>query len=719
MSLEYNIEITGACSGLGAVLITPTSGYPPYTFSYQEGLGTDYEVLNSYRGSLIGGSYSVLVSDSSFPTNNEQIININISTGVQVSITDLSGSTCGENNGFVFLQSETSSNEVTFNLYDVNDNLLRSDIAFSNVYYYDTLSGGIYNVIVNDNGGCTAQTGNFVIPSGTPLDFGFYVVNDGPCNGTREVYVSGGTGVTINEEIHTGKLFITGLTGNGPFTYQWSENVNGQTGTSVTGLSEDVYSCTITSADGCVVTKAANVGIFDPLGFGSWVVTQPTCFNSDGTATLTITGGTGPFYYLASNGVIDVTYNTSVTFTGLPAGDFFVEVTDASLCKNTFSVALNTPGTFVVAQILIENSSCSSTDGRITINLRGGSPAYTYTLVKPDTNTEIVTTNSSTQVFTNLESGDYTLIINDNASCVYQQEITIFTQDKFTINLNPTNGLCGLPQGSLTAEVSGEVEYPVNYILSNGYSYLGSFSSGVTFNNLDAGDYTLQVTDFSGCRVENNFVITTGENLDFTLYPTQCGTGNDGAVTVYITQGVPPFSISWSSNVGTQTGTTVTGLTAGIYTLTVVDDNGCNLTKSIEVTCPQYINSYRKYKLFSNNFEYQLGSQRNLTKIANEGFEDSIVGNVGCVLNNMVFTVSVVIEDYDQIVSGTIVSTPYEYYDYCQNFYSGNTIPSATTVCFNQFLPYSGITNSTTECYNFQNSFYTGYTRTDVPTAQF
>jgi hypothetical protein len=52
MSLEYNIQLTGACNGLGSVLISATTGNPPYTFSYQNGLGTDYDVLSSTRGHL-------------------------------------------------------------------------------------------------------------------------------------------------------------------------------------------------------------------------------------------------------------------------------------------------------------------------------------------------------------------------------------------------------------------------------------------------------------------------------------------------------------------------------------------------------------------------------------------------------------------------------------------------------------------------------------------
>ena len=718
MSINYNISLTGTCNGgIGTVLITPTSGNPPYSFQYQGGLGTDFLVTQSTRTGLLPGPYSVVINDSTAPPYNQtEVVDFYISSGAGVGVTGVSGSTCGQNNGYVGLVADSPTGIYTFKLYDNLGNLLSNDTVYDSNFYYNTLSGGVYNVIFDNNAGCSAQTGNFLITSGTPLDFGFYVVNDCLCNGTREVYFSASTAVTVNEEVHTGKIYVTGLTGNPPFTYLWS---NGATGNTVTGLTADVYSCTITSGDGCVVTKAVNVGTFPALGLGSWTSIQPTCFNSDGVATLTITGGTGPYYYSGSNGTTFVSYSHTVAFSGLPGGNFSVDVTDASLCKETFSTTLVNPGTFLVVDILTENSVCSANSGKITVSVRGGSPAYTYTLVKPSSDIETVTTNSTTQIFDLLTMGDYTLIISDQGSCVFQQVIPILTSDKYGMDVIVTNGVCGLPQGQVQVNLSGNVTYPVNYILSNGYSYLSSFLSGVTFTNLDAGGYEISVTDFDGCNITKQFDIQIGEPVNFNLYATECGLGNDGAITAFITQGQEPFDLYWSNNVNGQTGTTVTGLTAGTYNLTVTDGNGCDLTKFVTVTCPQYITTYKKYPLVSKNFNYQLGTQQNLQKLLNSGWYDVTVGNNGCVLNNAVFTVNVEVEGFDQIGSGTITGTPYSYYNYCQTLITGSTIPGNPVVCYNQYMANSGLSLDFSPCYNFSNSFYTGYTRTDAPTSQF
>ena len=713
MSLEYNISLTGTCNGgIGTVLITPTTGNPPYTFQYQGGLGTDTFVTQSSRTSLLPGSYSVLITDSTAPPNNQSVVaNFYISNVTGIGLTSISGSTCGKNNGFASVIADSPTGIYTFSLYDGSNNLISNDTVYSDTFYYDTLSGGVYNIVFNDNAGCTAQTGNFLITSGNPVDFGFYVVNDCLCNGTRQVYFSASTAATITEQVHTGKIYLTGLTGNAPFTYEWS---NGSTGTTVTGLTAGTYSCTVTSADGCVVTKAATVGTFDPLGLGSWTAIEPTCFNSDGIATLRITGGTGPYYFSASNGTTLISYSQTVSFSGLPGGVFSVDVTDASLCKETFSTVLVNPGTFLVVDILTQNSTCNAQDGKITITLRGGSPAYTYTLVKPSSNTEIVTTNSTTQIFDGLTTGEYTLIISDQSTCVYQQIIPIFTSDKYNVSVTTTDGVCGLPQGKVDVLLSGNVTYPVNYVLSNGYSFLGSYLSGVTFTNLEQGDYTITITDFDGCLISREFPISTGEPVNFNLFGTECGLGNEGEITSFITKGQPPFDLYWSDNVNGQTGTTVTGLTAGTYSLTVIDGNGCDLTKFIDINCTQVVSSYKKYPLYSNNFNYQLGTQQSLQKLLNSGWYDVTSSNSGCVLNNAVFTVNVDVEGYDQLASGTLGSG-YSYYDYCQTLITGTTIPANPVVCYNQYLPNSGVTYNTSPCYNFSDSFYTGYTRTDAP----
>ena len=106
---------------------------------------------------------------------------------------------------------------------------------------------------VEDLGGCTAQTSNFIVEDSSPLNYGLYVIPNSSCNGSP-----------------IGKIMVTGLTGTPPYTYLWNTTATGST---VTGLTAGVYSVDVTDAYGCVKSETATVTDVSPLGFGSFTAT--------------------------------------------------------------------------------------------------------------------------------------------------------------------------------------------------------------------------------------------------------------------------------------------------------------------------------------------------------------------------------------------------------------------------------------------------------------
>jgi len=113
---------------------------------------------------------------------------------------------------------------------------------------------------------------------------------------------------------------------------------------------------------------------------------------------------------------------------------------------------------------------------------------------------------------------------------------------------------------------------------------------------------------------------------------TNCLIGNDGTITALISGGQAPFTLNWSSNVNGQTGIYVTGLTAGTYTVTVVDALGCARTRSIEITCDENLVTYQLFKFCEGTFIENPASKLGLTQMLNEGFKDLTSGETGCVL---------------------------------------------------------------------------------------
>jgi copper chaperone CopZ len=629
----YELFVTGTCeNGVGSIEIVATGGTPPYTFNwYDPNIG-----MGPYKTNLSAGTYLIRANDSTAPVNNEFYINATVSSGISLSFISETYTTCGLNNGSYTVSATSDNSEITYYLYDAYG-LVDSQTTTNDLAIFDNLSAGTYNVIGVSSAGCSASTETCIIYSSNTLDYGFYIVNDTECASP------------------TGKLYVTGVTGNSPFTYLWND---GTTGTSITGLTQGIYEVTVTSGDGCVLSQTAVVDYVPSLGLGSWSAQTPGCFEANGSLLLTITGGTGPYYYSASTGYVDVTYATQYLFTGLSAGVFSVAVTDAALCKVNFGTTLATPGTFSSIDINATNSFCSKTDGKISIDIQGGTAPFTYTIVRPDSSSTNITTNSNTYIFTNLESGDYTVFVSDNSSCGYSQDVTIFAENKYTVTTSTEATACGMNNGQATITLSTGGTAPYLYQLSNGVS-INSSLSATTFSSLGGGDYTYTVTDADGCVQTGIVSIVTGTPILFSLYPTSCGTGSGGTMTALISSGTPPFTFTWSDNVsGNPQVITVSGLTGGTYTLTLVDASGCTQTRTSNVSCNPIETTYQIFTMCESDFQYTSGTKRGILQMLNDGYYDLTSGNTNCLLSAATFVAQVEI-------SGVT---------YSQSFYTGTTL---------------------------------------------
>jgi len=120
------------------------------------------------------------------------------------------------------------------------------------------------------------------------------------------------------------------LIGNPPYTYLWS---NGGTLSSITGLTNGPYSVTVTDNTGCSISKSTEVIKVPQIGLGGFTSISPGCFTNNGELTVFITGGTAPYYYSASTGESNVSFDTQYTFTNVPGGSISVYAQDAGLCS--------------------------------------------------------------------------------------------------------------------------------------------------------------------------------------------------------------------------------------------------------------------------------------------------------------------------------------------------------------------------------------------------
>jgi hypothetical protein len=438
--LSYNLSVTGDCTNTnsGAFSLEILGSAPDYTIQWLSpaslgtvvlGVGvTGYTLTN-----LSASTYSFTIIDSCSPTNTVIPVNVYISSGTCVSILGFENTLCGEDNGSVSAMTSNFYGQSSFYLYETTYGYITSATTTYDNYQFTNLSGGTYYVVANDGGGCTGQSESIIVQDSATVDYGFYVVNDAGC------------------AVNSGKIFITGLTGNPPYTYLWFD---GSTGSTVTGLTEGSYNVTVTDNTGCSVSKTTLVAKVPPLGIASILTTDPTCGASDGEITVVVTGGTSPYNFSASTIGNYFTFDSDYTFTNVSSGNYDILITDSGLCTSSGSATLLTPGGFSVVSFSYSPLVCGAS-GFVNITLNGGSPPYVYTLSKTGGPITNQTTSSASWSFTNLLFGEYTLTISDNGPCEYSNTFTIENDNTFILTTNITGTTCGISNGSIEVNVSG------------------------------------------------------------------------------------------------------------------------------------------------------------------------------------------------------------------------------------------------------------------------
>jgi hypothetical protein len=628
----YNYSVTGDCSntGSGAVSFNITGDTPNFSVTDATGLGllplsantTFYSVTG-----MTGGTYYAQVVDAG---TTKIVQPIYISTGTSATI-DSTAPSCGLDNGVITGFTPTVYGNASFVLYDGNDNLITSASTPAPYYVFNNLSADTYYIVANDGGGCTGITASVILTPSTGFTFGGYVVNDGSCIGGS-----------------SGKIFITGLTPPvSAYTINWSANVNGQTGTTVTGLTGGTYIVSITNPDGCTNSQSFSVATVPSLTSAGFItITQPSCFANDGEVEFLIAGGTAPYFFSGSSGQVEITFDTSVTFTGLSSGAYSFLVTDSGLCTVYDSVSLQTPNSFSTVAVNTTNSYCSSNDGSIQVLVDNGistEPSLLISVSGSSGTQQIGVLGNPNQTFNGLPNGNYVVTVT-SIGCTYTANTSISSVNLYSANTVVTGTTCGTDNGRIEVTVSTGGTLPYLFTLTGPTYNPTTVTSPVgIFNNLKWGNYTLTVQDSGTPNCIQSFAVYVdySESVYFDLFASQPFNGNDGSITTFIFSGEPPFNLVWSGgSINGQTGSTVSGLTAGTYSLTCTDVSGCSLTKSVTLTGTKKYVDYRYYTVCEEQFfDSGLIQKKTIRSMYLEGFYDLTSGDTNCIINSADFTI--------------------------------------------------------------------------------
>ncbi len=416
------------------------------------------------------------------------------------------------------------------------------------------LNGGVYYVQVADDNGCMAEESITVSTTGCNISVSTVELEPDVC----------GDGEGMAVAIPSG--------GTAPYDIQWN---NGFWSDTTMDLSVgNVYTATVYDDLGCIgfgaITITGGTGITDV----QISAVDPSCGNNDGSATVAVTGGTLPYNYLWFDLNQNV-FGTTASVTGLAPGAVIVEVEDANGCTQDDYEFLSNPGAPSITVLTTDETCAGTVDGSIEIVAAGGTTPYNYTWFDFDNGNTITGTDP---ILTGLSGGTtYLVTVADAAtpSCSTTGFGNVDGGDAIYVDEYITQPYC-------TGGSDGEVfilpyggEWPYTYQWNNGAT--SDYISG-----LMAGIYEVTVTDDNGCSEEYSFDVMDPDPISVAIAITDATCGNaDGSATVTATNGVGNYYYDWSDF---QSGANASNLSAGIYTVTVSDDNGCSTESTAAIS---------------------------------------------------------------------------------------------------------------------------------------
>ncbi|WP_276132862.1 gliding motility-associated C-terminal domain-containing protein [Polluticoccus soli] len=368
--------------------------------------------------------------------------------------------------------------------------------------------------------------------------------------------------------------------------------ITGITATQLDSLDPGTYTLRISSTNTCIKDTTITIAP-PPVIIPSVSMVKPICFGgNDGSITITASGGLAPFQYAIGAG----TFSSTNTFTGLAAGTYTLHIKDANDCLKDTTVQLLDP-LAITAAVTFTSPPCNFyNSGVITVTANNGTAPYQYAL-----NTGSF---STTNTFTGLYSGNYTLHIKDANNCL--KDTIVNLPDSIAVHATAvlTHILChGDSTGAITITANSATP-PYLYKLGG-----GTLGTTNTFPNLWAGNHTIHIEDSNKCYLDT--IITLNEPTAITstsvVTNVSCFGLSDGSVTITAAGGTSPYNYALGAGPYGSTGV-FGGLAAGSYTIHIKDANGCLKDTTITVTQPAVLAFNNIAKQEPNCFSFSDGS---------------------------------------------------------------------------------------------------------------
>ncbi|WP_417588737.1 gliding motility-associated C-terminal domain-containing protein [Owenweeksia hongkongensis] len=516
----------GGSDGFAKVL--PQGGQAPYTFIWSNGSTSDTAM------GLAAGNYHVIVQDAIGCGDSINFL-LYSPNQLQVAVDTIQNPSCfGGNDGI--LSIDISGGNAPYNiLWSTSDT----------VSTLNNLGSGSYGVTVTDSRGCST-TASFTLSNPDSLQIILKNQQSVSCHGGND-----------------GAIDVSVKGGTAPYSLLWN---NSQVDSSLANLTAGTYTLVLTDANGC--SSQASFIITEPQALSVVVdsVSSETCGQQNGTASISVSGGTAPYSILWN------TNQVTPSVQGLSAGTYNAVVTDANGCSDSVQVSVAGGGNFSLSLDSSSAPLCAGTNtGFAKVNITGGTAPFSYSW----------SNGSTSDTAHGLSGGFNYVLVSDALGCNDSLAVNLSSPDSLEIELQSIDhALCNGLSGSISINVKGgEAPYSINW--SNNVS-------GQTLLNVKPGIYSVNVTDGKGCSVTATYTITEPDSfivvVDSIKHPTCAGEG-DGEVFLRASGNTGISSIV--VNHGKVTSAGIIDLHAGKYSVYVLDSAGCGTSVAFEIKDPQ------------------------------------------------------------------------------------------------------------------------------------
>ncbi|HEY0609804.1 MAG TPA: SprB repeat-containing protein, partial [Chitinophaga sp.] len=529
----------------GSITAQAGGGAAPYQFSKDDGKTWQ---ADRYFERLGPGRYTIIVKDNEGVKANANIT-LTAPSAVKAVAKPYPASCYGLENGSISLQA--SGGTPPYQYFLDNGPNWQYDAQFNE------LQTGSHIVYIRDQHECMIQVSTSIT---APAPLTVSAKHDNvTCNRGKD-----------------GRITVNASGGTPPYQYSENKGNTWQQAPTFTQLAQGDHEIQVRDHNGCVAS--ATVTITAPLALDiSTQQNDVSCYGAcNGRITIQAQGGIAPYKYSNNQGL---TWQQKPDFSGISAGVYQVVVRDSNGCMIRKPVKLSEP----TALSMVSSSATfdSATDCSLSMAVRGGVPAYTFSIDRGQTWQDSAT-------FRHIRTGAHIIAMKDQNGCLRYASVTLAIVKPLHLTIDAWGAYC---YGSANARFVVKTE--------NGTApYRYSIDNGVNWQDQNvfvcrAGTYNVLVEDKAGKRASATTQLGEPPVLTASLESTgvSCHGASNGIITVTAAGGSSPYKYSINNGDNWQSSTSFEGLPGGNYILLVRDANGCSISLSAEIQEPALLTS--------------------------------------------------------------------------------------------------------------------------------